>query len=380
MPCVACNGSIDSGSLLKCTGCNGIYHYQCLEITAAQFKENGPKLKKSWLCSFCTSVGSRRRRNQFTPVQPSRSETILDDSDMSCDVTLEESRLVEDIPGARGEDFSAGLTTPPNNILHYEPSHSAENAQSATQQSELLNNILAKVSEMQTRFLDIQAIKSEIIQTRSDIAELKNSLNTRFDEMLVRVESVESRVSALEHCKSEMDEVKRNVVDVMAQLRRNEQWVRRSNIQINGVPELEGENLYSVVNTLANLSGYTLDRNTDIDFVTRVAVRDDSGTRKPRPIIVKMQARYKKDDFISSLRKLRNLKTSDLGIAGSLNRIYINDHLSGFNKYLLREAKQRVAHKQYQHCWVRNCTVMVRKSDKAPVLFITSEEALNKIS
>lgn len=93
-----------------------------------------------------------------------------------------------------------------------------------------------------------------------------------------------------------------------------------------------------------------------------------------------MQARYKKDDFISSLRKLRNLKTSDLGIAGSLNRIYINDHLSGFNKYLLREAKQRVAHKQYQHCWVRNCTVMVRKSDKAPVLFITSEEALNKIS
>ncbi|XP_063535721.1 uncharacterized protein LOC134748493 [Cydia strobilella] len=219
----------------------------------------------------------------------------------------------------------------------------------------------------------------DLSQVRTDIAEMKNSIDSKLDDLAGRMSTIESRVSALEDCKTELDDVKKTLNDIMTDSRKNEQWVRRSNIQINGVPETKGENLFTVINSLAEACGFSLNTNTDIDFVTRVAVRNDTDNSKPKPIIVKMQARYKKDDFMACLRKLKNLKAADLGYGASPNKIYINDHLSSYNKFLLKEAKQRAAAKEYKFCWVRNCTVMVRRNENSPIIYITSEDSLNKI-
>lgn len=377
MLCAACNKPIQDTetSLLKCTGCGGTYHFNCLNLSSNQSLEDIKKTAASWKCSFCASVNSRRRRNDFTPVLASVSTATLDDSVMSCDATLDESRLAVDPFGTSNLDSTAGLRTPPNRFNSRD--HASSGASS--QQAEVLNNILLKISELQIQFSAIQTIQADINQVKSDVTDMKNSLDSRLEEMAGRLDTIESRVSVIENCKTEVDSLKSTVSDIMSDMRRNEQWVRRSNIQINGVPETSGENLYTILNSLASKSGYPLNVATDIDFVTRVAVKDDRNSNMPKPIIVKLQARYKKDDFIASLRKLKNLKASDLGFSNSENRIYINDHLSGYNKYLLREAKRRKTQKEYKWCWVQNCTVMVRKTDNSPILFITSEDALNKI-
>lgn len=88
---------------------------------------------------------------------------------------------------------------------------------------------------------------------------------------------------------------------------KNEQWVRRSNIQINGVPQKKGENLIQLIKILAEKANFPLSTDTDIDFITRVATKNDSNDSRPKPIILKLQARYKKDDFLTSLRKLKKL-------------------------------------------------------------------------
>lgn len=375
MLCVACNKTIKNNKidpLLSCTGCGGSYHFGCLNLGKSQSKENIEKFASSWMCSFCTSVNDRRRRNDLTPV---RASVTLDDSVMSCDATLDESRSAVDTYGTGTLVGTEDSRTPPNKFDL--GNHSSG---MSSQHAELLNSILLKVSELQIQFSSIQTIQADINQVKTDVTSMKNSLDSRLEEMAGRLEAVETRVSGLESYKAEVDSIRTVVSEIVSDMRRNDQWVRRSNIQINGVPETSSENLYTILNNLASKSGYPLNIATDIDFVTRVAVKNDSDSKKPKPIIVRLQARYKKDDFIASLRKLKNLRASDLGFSNSDSRIYINDHLSGYNKYLLREAKRRKTQKEYKWCWVQNCTIMVRKTDNSPVLFITSEDALNKIT
>lgn len=376
MSCHACNKHIEESKQLKCVGCNGTYHFFCINLTEAQFAKNK---NREWWCSFCASVNSRRRRNDNTPVQRNPRDLTMDDSVMSyCDDAVDDSSLERDVASA-SVTVNSTLplpVTPPNS---YQLSKANSSTQFASYPGDILTDILGKITALQAQFSSFQGIQSDLSQVKTDLAEMRGSLDTKLDALAGTINSLESRVSALEDSRAELDEVKDVIGNMTRDFRRNEQWVRRSNIQLNGIPETKGENLFTIVKALADRSGYSLNTNTDIDFVTRVAVKNDVDNTKPKPIVLKMQARYKKDDFMSSLRKLKNLKASDLGYSNSPNRIYINDHLSSYNKFLLKEAKQRANQKRYQFCWVRNCTIMVRRNEKSPVLYITSEEALNKI-
>ena len=161
--------------------------------------------------------------------------------------------------------------------------------------------------------------------------------------------------------------------------KKNEQWVRRSNVQINGVPHKDGEDLMSIVSKISSYCNYPIKPESDIDFITRVAVKNPKDPKKPKPIIVKFQSRYKKDDLLSAFRKLKVIQASDIGFVGCTDKVYINDHLSAYNKSLLNQARSRAEERKYAFVWVRNCTVHVRRDEKSPVIFITSQDALNKI-
>ncbi|XP_061385289.1 uncharacterized protein LOC133320670 [Danaus plexippus] len=176
-----------------------------------------------------------------------------------------------------------------------------------------------------------------------------------------RIDNFEVELSKIDSLQAELNNLKTLIKDLKESHSKDEQWVRRSNIQINGIPQKKGENLINIVKLLAERSDFKLCPDPDIDFVTRVAAKNDSDIKKPKPIIVKMRARYKKVDFLSSLRELGSIKASDIGFPGL-------------------EAKRLSKEKGYVYCWVRNCTIMVRRADNSPVLHITSEESLKKIS
>lgn len=233
---------------------------------------------------------------------------------------------------------------------------------------------------------------------RSIMESFKSEITNRLNKLSNTVSTWESKINCMESSlndwsdqiaqlsnektklQSEVTELQSKLIDILECNNRNEQWVRRSNIQINGVPQTEGENLMKIIRNLASKSGYELNTDTDIDFVTRVAVKSNSEHKKPKPIIMKFHSRYKKDDFQLSMRKLKDLKASDLGFKNSVERIYINDHLSTRNKALLQQAKRKAKEKGYAYCWVRNCTIMVRKTKDSNVIHVSSEKSLNKIT
>ena len=239
------------------------------------------------------------------------------------------------------------------------------------------NNLLATVESFKCSVTEELRNLSEAVNTwSSKISHIESSVNC----LTERMNDFDQELSKLNNYCTEVDDLKLKIKELSENSIRSDQWVRRSNIQINGVPYKKGENLIQIVKTLASKSNFPINVDTDVDFVTRVAVKNDTTDSKPRPIILKMQARYKKDDFLSSIRKLKGLLATDIGFTGINNPIYVNDHLSTYNKALLNNARRRSKEKGYMYCWVRNCTVMVRKTHNSPVIHISSNDCLKKIS
>lgn len=157
-----------------------------------------------------------------------------------------------------------------------------------------------------------------------------------------------------------------------------DQWARRSNIEIIGIPEKRNENLFNIIEKLADRAEYKF-MATDIDFVTRVAPSSHDN-KQIKPIIVRFLSRYRKDDFLSSVRKLKNLRPRDLGFTDTYSDrlIFFSDHLTKSNKSLLQRAKL-ASDRSYKYVWAKNCSIMLRKSDSSKIIHISTNVDLNKI-
>jgi hypothetical protein len=87
MICSGCNTPIASShELLKCVACTHTYHYQCLNMTSAVFRELQPELIRTWQCPSCSNVTTRRKTEE-TPVRKhlQTDSNIFNDTAMSTD-------------------------------------------------------------------------------------------------------------------------------------------------------------------------------------------------------------------------------------------------------------------------------------------------------
>lgn len=68
MKCHGCNTTINRGEMLCCSKCRLKYHYMCINLTSAYFREHSHILRRSWECPECLNK-LRRANNDRTPVR-----------------------------------------------------------------------------------------------------------------------------------------------------------------------------------------------------------------------------------------------------------------------------------------------------------------------
>lgn len=100
-----------------------------------------------------------------------------------------------------------------------------------------LTDMSDKISNLQAQMSTIYLIQQDLQQVKSDIGDLRATLNIRLDNLSTRVDEIESRVSVVDCLNKDMEQLKTQVKSILEDGYKNEQWVRRSNIQINGVPQ-----------------------------------------------------------------------------------------------------------------------------------------------
>ena len=149
------------------------------------------------------------------------------------------------------------------------------------------------------------------------------------------------------------------------------QYLRVTNIEVVGLPtsgedEVHQEILLEALNTMG-LPYDIRPRGTDHSHPIPTRIKDGKNVA-----VCKFVNKKVKIDIVGKKKLNKSLKSKG-------NDFYINEHLSQENRRLFAESSKKRKQLNYKYIWTSNGLTHLRKDDGTPVLFIDSDEALDKL-
>jgi len=160
------------------------------------------------------------------------------------------------------------------------------------------------------------------------------------------------------------------VDDLKTRLRSLEQYTRRNNIEVSGVPVTPGEDVIEIVKDLGAAIG------VDVDVSQVAAAHRIPSYKQDRvpSMVVQFCDRTVRDSWISSFKKRRNITAKDVNASYPAQKFYINEHLSPENKMILSKLKKKYHDLGFKYVWGRGGKFYARKTDGEKRLNISSKE------
>ena len=226
--------------------------------------------------------------------------------------------------------------------------------------------------------LDIRADIRAVKQNYSELQASVNFCSEKISDFELTVKVLTDKCKAIDGVAAENASLRRDFDALRDRVDELEQYSRRSNVEIQGVPEVAGENVSSLVDKIAAFLEVGV-VTSDVDVVHRVPRFGKN--QDPKPIIVKFCRRSKRDGFLAAaIAKKKSLPAgspSGFQIPGVSDRCFINDHLTAANKNLFAKTRNRARAAGYKYIWTRDCKIFVRKDDTSRAVRILSESHLN---
>lgn len=133
-----------------------------------------------------------------------------------------------------------------------------------------------------------------------------------------------------------------------------EQYFRKNNVEIKGVPSPKRESCVAIVQTIGDKIEWSVSER-DLDSVPELPSKADTPL-----IIVRFCSRAKKDKFMSKARKSR-VQTKDLVIHEADTRlVYVNEHPTPENKMFANALKLK--RKAIGSSWTDDCLIKAKKN------------------
>ena len=183
-----------------------------------------------------------------------------------------------------------------------------------------------------------------------------------------KVKYLEEQVKA---SKKELEDMEQRLDEVEAKHNDLEQYTRKFNLVIHGIPEREEEDNIENVIKLGKLLEVNL-YSGDIDIVHRMKTKSKD---KPRPIIARFSNYNAKSKLYKARLNLRNVDLQDLGA----EKIFINENLTAWRAELFKEARK--VKKKYNNgkTWTVDGKIFLKTDLTAKVLKIDSYEDLKAL-
>lgn len=256
---------------------------------------------------------------------------------------------------------------------------------------ETINNFKIEMNlSLQDLKNDINSLKESTTHFKAEIGTIKSNYEKLKQENVNMIETLDYNSMQMKELENKNDEMQCEYKKVLCnieeirnqnrllklEINSNDQRERLLNLEFIGIPEYNGEVLMKYILQIGKKIGVNL-AEEDIIHINRVTPKVKQQGR-PRVVVAKFKTRLSKDQILSFSRKTR-VSTKDLNILGEGKPIYINEHLTLFNKQLLKQCKEIAKIKQYQFIWTKNCRIFVRKNDVSAVFQIRTEEDLKRI-
>lgn len=241
-----------------------------------------------------------------------------------------------------------------------------------------LNEVQAILAHITEQLVPLASLIEDVKTIKIEISNLKSSIEFAHEtasQLSVTVKSLDTRILQVEEHTNLIHTLGADLNKFKEDLKEREQWARANNVEIKGVPVKKSENLYDIVDHISKAIQCPI-RKEDINYIARVpSLKAES----QKSIIMALNNRYCKEEFVAAARKNKELTISQLGYADE-GHVYVNDHLTLFNKSLLKKAKDLAKAKNFKYVWIKHCKILARKSDTSPTFRIKSEKDLLKFS
>lgn len=211
--------------------------------------------------------------------------------------------------------------------------------------------------------------ENEDLRSRLQKVEQNSEVTIRENEQ--RLTDYEKRCNNYERVLKDRDEELLSCEDHVNGL---EQYTRRNNVVISGVPVSKDENVTSIVQNCARAAGFQI-QECDIDICHRLPQR--KSTNNPPNIVVKFVRRTMKNSLIAASKKNKP-RLRNIGLPSD-DRIFFAEHLSPRNADLHYRARLIQKEHDIRYIWTKEGRVMARVQDGETVIKITTESDLQKL-
>ena len=227
--------------------------------------------------------------------------------------------------------------------------------------------------------LEIETLRAEVIEVKESQAFICNqydSLKAEYDK-LIEVNTLQKE--EISNIKSQAAALKTQEIKDSIKVDELEQYGRRQNLEIVGVPEKEDENTNAIVLEVAKM--------LDVDIMSshistshrlpkkKASSRNNSGSS---PIIVRFTSRDIRNQIYANRKKARFVDLKNFLVSDTKN-IFVNENLTPTRKQLFWKTKQEVKNSSWKYIWTHNGNVFVKKDDNASITAIKNELDLNLI-
>ncbi|XP_026284814.1 uncharacterized protein LOC113210861 [Frankliniella occidentalis] len=203
-----------------------------------------------------------------------------------------------------------------------------------------------------------------------DIKDLKESydfFSEKYEDTKTEISNINAKIKGMSAA---------NSTDSTQEIDNIQQYQRRNNLIITGVPEEDNEDIFQRLFSIAQALQVDL-LACEIDAAHRLGRKNISG--RPRGIVVKLVNRWKKEQFVNANQafgkmKKRTLLTSDIGYSGPQTKIYLDDHLTPEMDSSAKKCRDLKHNEEIEVTYVRDCKILVKKKK----LTLQPISALNK--
>lgn len=212
----------------------------------------------------------------------------------------------------------------------------------------------------------LKMLTEEITNVRLEMNELRTSVQFMSDKIDSSNELMHEIKVEMSTLRKENEELKlknlnltSDVRDLKERVRSLEQYTRKNNVEISGVPETPNEDTLSLLKDI----GKTIGVEVDVSHFNAAHRIPSFNRRRPPPIIVQFHQRIIKDIWIKKYKEKRNLSAKQVNPIYPDQRIYISDHLSPENKQFLAKLKAKCSEVGFKFAWTRDGKFFARKNE-----------------
>ncbi|KAL0879324.1 hypothetical protein ABMA27_003102 [Loxostege sticticalis] len=227
-------------------------------------------------------------------------------------------------------------------------------------------------------------IEREVKKMSLSINNSLKELNERFGAIeksleftIERQDTLEKRLDEIENNLKVNSSEKRQIQMLQDKMDAMEQQARSYNIEIANLPERRGENLLAVIEKLGCVIKHPINIQ-DVVSIHRVPHMENTNKR-PKNVIVRFTTKITRDSVIAAARATKGLKSDQLLISGTVQNVYINEHLTAKNKQLFRSCREEAKTHNYKYVWIKNGAILVRQTDTSVIFAVRNEQDIKKI-